>query len=437
VTPATGYERCVVLLQGNLREFSLPNIFQLVKMSAKSGSLTIRREGEWGKIFFRNGMICYAFSVPEHLPLGERLVKAGAVTADQLKQALSAQKKAGEGARIGSILLEKGHIDRPMLEQAVREQIQDAAFNFFSWSDGEFEFGVDESVAQEDILVEMSVETVVMEGCRRIDEWALIFDQLGSLERVPHLCVSEHVEAGGELTLTAEEWRVIVHIDGRVDVNTILRDCGLDRFHGAKVIYSLYSSGLITVSDAVIETIGRGTSVAVRGPIDIYNEIFLNTLTDSNVVKQLRFELIDEKEVEIPIIAGQLASGGNGDAGNGEEAAAEDVLVFTAAASCPQEAWRRLAGESTAWVLLANANDRDSLRSTQPDLEFVRGLGDVPVVVATYVSMADEELTAKQISKSLGLSAATPVISCHLRDRESVMGVVRAALELAAAPAAS
>ena len=51
-----------MLLQGNLQEFSLPNIFQLVKMSAKSGSLTIRREGESGMIFFRNGMISYAYS---------------------------------------------------------------------------------------------------------------------------------------------------------------------------------------------------------------------------------------------------------------------------------------------------------------------------------------------------------------------------------------
>ena len=57
-----------MLLQGNPKEFSLPNIFQLVKMSAKSGALTIRRGEDWGKIFFRNGLICYAFAVPQHLP---------------------------------------------------------------------------------------------------------------------------------------------------------------------------------------------------------------------------------------------------------------------------------------------------------------------------------------------------------------------------------
>jgi hypothetical protein len=418
-----------VLLQGNLKEFSLPNIFQLVKMSAKSGALTIRRGDEWGKIFFRNGLIVYAFSVPQTLPLGERLVKGGSITSRQLKSALAEQKRRGEGARIGAILLRSEKIDRATLEGAVREQIQDAAFDFFSWSDGEFEFSADEVADEEDILVEMNVENVIMEGCRRIDEWELIFQHLGSLERVPHLTYNERVEERGEVTLTAGEWRVIVHIDGRADINTILRDCGLDRFGGAKVIYSLYSSGLIIVTDAVIETIGKGVSVAVRGPIDIYNEVFLNTLTDANIVKQLRVELIDEKEVEIPIVAGQLPAEADGDG----EQKAPDVLVFTAAANAPEQAWKRLAGESSAWVLLANANDDDSLRTVRKDVAFLRALGDVPFVVATYVSMADDAVSPRQVQKVLGLDPAVPVLACHLRDRESVTGVVRAALERAQA----
>ena len=112
-------------------------------------------------------------------------------------------------------------------------------------------------------------------------------------------------------------------------------------------------------------------------------------------------------------------------------AAAEDVLVFTAAASCPEQAWKRLAGESSAWVLLANANDVDSLRSTRADLQFVSGLGDVPYVVATYMSMAGEELSPKQIAKALGLDAGTRCCVPAARPRVG-RGVVRAALELAA-----
>ena len=153
-----------MLLQGNLQEFSLPNIFQLVKMSAKSGSLSIRRDGESGTVFFRNGMITYACSSPQVLPLGERLVKAGAISRTQLKQALAAQKKSPEGARLGNILLEQGHIDRGTLEQAVREQIADSAFTFFSSGGRRVRIRSPGEPPEEDILVEMNVENVIMEA---------------------------------------------------------------------------------------------------------------------------------------------------------------------------------------------------------------------------------------------------------------------------------
>jgi len=422
-----------VLLQGSLKEFSLPNIFQLVKMSSKTGSLTIRRENEWGKIFFKDGLIHYAFSVPQSLPLGERLVNAGSITPAQLKQALAEQKKSPEAGRIGAILLERGFIDREGLESVVREQIQDAAFNFFGWPEGEFEFTADEVVTDQDVLVEMNVENVIMEGCRRIDEWELIFAQLGSLERIPHLAYDARVDERGEVTFTAEEWRVIVHVDGRADVNTVLRECGLDRFHGAKVVYSLFSSGLITVSDAVIDAIGQGLTVAVRGPIDLYNEVFLTTLTESNVTKQLRVEIIDDKEVEIPIIAGvvPLVTGAGKSASDEHAAGGDgDALVFTASASSPERVWKRLGGDSSAFVILANANDVDSLRATRRDLEFVHSLGDVPSVVATYVSMGDDPVAADEVAKELGINGSTPVIACQLRDRDSVLAVLATAVDL-------
>jgi hypothetical protein len=422
-----------VQLQGNLKEFSLPNIFQLVKMSAQSGALTIRREGCTGKVFFRRGQIYYAYSVPQDLPLGERLVQSGAVTAEQLEEALASQKKKGDHVRIGSILLKQHAIDRATLERAVREQIQDAAFDFFRWADGEFEFRADERVTDEDILVQMDVETVIIEGCRRLDEWELIFAQIGSLEGVPHLTYGEGLEDHGEITLTPEEWRVLVRVDGRADINVILRDCGLDRFHGAKVIYSLFSRGLVTVSEPAIEQIGRGLSVAVKGPIDLYNEVFLATLTESQVVQQLRVELIEDAEIEIPVLAGYFALADRPPSAGDTDEAPGEALVFTVASSVPESAWRRLAGESSAWVVLANANDRHSLRAARADVEFVRSLEGAHLVVATYVSVAEEELSRDQVAKVLGLGDDVAVLPCDLRQRESVSAVVRAALELATA----
>jgi hypothetical protein len=432
---STGATRRVrVLLQGNLREFNLPNVFQLVKMSAKTGALSINREGESGRIFFRNGQIYFATAHPGTMPLGERLVKSGYVTSKQLRSALTEQKKKASKGRIGAILLEHGYIDRKTLEQSVRDQIEDVTFNFFSWTDGDFTFEADETVTDEDIHVEMNVESVIMEGCRRIDEWELIFATLGSLERVPRLRYNDIVEEDGGVKLAPDQWRVVCWVDGRHDINTVLKECGLDRFNGAKIIYDLNRAGLLTVSDSAIEEIGRGRSIVVRGPIDVYNQVFISTLADSNVTEHLRVELLDEREIEVPMVAASYTP--NGVEVDPDEdvrtAHADDALVYTATVSAPEEIWRRFAEQSSAFIVLANANSLDSLKSSVRDLNFVRKLGTMPIVVATYVSMEEDSLDPAAVAKAMNLADGIPILTCGLRDHESVEAVVKKALELIA-----
>ncbi len=253
--------RTSVLLQGNLKEFSLPNVFQLVKMSAKTGALSITRDDESGKIFFRNGQIHFATAHPGTMPLGERLVKSGHITSKQLQAALAEQKKKSAKGRIGAILLEHGYIDRQTLEQAVRDQIEDVTFNFFSWTDGDFIFEADEDGERR--------------GHPRRDERRV--GHHGGLP--PHRRVGAHLRHAGLARARAApalqrhrrrgrwrqahtgQWRVVCWVDGRHDINTILKECGLDRFNGAKVIYDLNQNGLVEVSDAAIEEIGKGRSI--------------------------------------------------------------------------------------------------------------------------------------------------------------------------------
>ena len=415
-----------MLLQGNLKEFSLPNVFQLVKMSAKSGALNISRENETGRIFFKEGQIYFAFCQPSTMPLGERLVKSGHITSKQLQAALAEQAASNRKGRIGQILLEHGYIDRGTLEAAVRAQIEDATFNFFGWSDGKFDFDAEEQVDDEDILVEMNVESVIMEGVRRLDEWELIFEELGSLERVPHLRYNDIVEEDGGVRITPDQWRVICWMDGRHDINTIVKECGLDRFNGAKVIYELFKAGLLTVGEALLDDLRKGHSVIVRGPIDVYNQIFVNTLGENNVTEHLRIEMIDDKEIEVPILAATYAA----TEASQDASAGDETVVFTAAVSAPEEAWRRLVGQSAALIVLANANSVDSLKASVRDLTHVRKLGDAPIVVATYVSMDEDSLDAAAVVKTLSLADKIPVLQCDLRDRESVVEVLEKALEL-------
>ena len=242
-----------MLLQGSLQEFSLANVLQLVKMSAGTGVLTLHRKREHGKVYFRDGQVYYASLEPQVLPLGERLVREGRVLPEELAEALAQQRDAAEGVRVGSILISMGVLDRGTLAEAIAEQIEESAFNLLGWTEGDFEFSGGGPAAEEDIIVELTVDGVIMDGMRRIDEWDLVMNSLGSLQQVPRLAYDEDTVAKGGVSLNAEDWRVVTAIDGRRDVGSLIRECALGRFAAAKILYRLVAAGLVVMKKAAIE----------------------------------------------------------------------------------------------------------------------------------------------------------------------------------------
>jgi hypothetical protein len=404
-------------------------VLQLVKMSAKTGTLTLRCEERSGRLFFRNGHIYYAFVDPQVMPLGERLVRAGAITPRQLEEALAAQRSRPEGTRLGTVLESLGFIDRGTLAEAISDQIEEAAFDLLGWLEGEFEFRGDAPPADEDIILELTVDGLIIDGCRRIDEWDLVMASLGSLQHIPRLEYAEGVSDHGGVSFSPEEWRVISLVDGRRDAGSVIRDCGMNRFRAAKVLRRLVDEGLAIMRPAAIEGLENAVAVVVRSPIDFYTEVFLSTLNEETLTRHLLVLNLDEQEVEVPMVAVTLPDEDGGD---------EQTLVFALGSGTHEPAWRELAGRSSAGILLVNANSADSVRASAADLAAAAGVEGLPLVVAVYVSVADEPVSEEVVRKNLALPADVPVLACELRDPDDVGQVLDRALQLAvrSAPAA-
>jgi len=413
-----------MLLQGSLQEFGLPNVLQLVKLSAKTGALTLRREERWGRLFFRGGHIYYALVQPQSMPLGERLVRAGAIGPRELEEALARQRSAAT-ARIGATLVAMGHLDRETLAGAVRDQIEETVFDLLGWSEGEFEFTADEPPPDEDVIVEMTVDGAIIEGSRRIDEWDLIMASLGSLQHIPRLEYAEEVGDQGGVSFSADEWRVVSLVDGRRDAGSVIRDSGLNRFRAAKILRNLVEEGLAVMRPASIGELEDAEAVIVRSPIDFYTEVFLATLDEEELTHHLLAVTLGEEEVEVPMVAVTLAEEGS------EE---EQRLVFALGSGSHEPAWRELASRCVGGVLLVNANSADSVRASVADLEAFAAVEGLPLVVATYVSVAEDPVPEDVVRACLGVASGIPVVPCELRDRELVATVVDAALIPATAP---
>jgi hypothetical protein len=240
------------MLEGTLESFSLPDIFQLLAFTKKSGCLRLADGSARGYVYFRDGQVYYAVSSSGRLALGRRLVGAGVVATGELRAALADQREAareGRGLRIGQVLVRAGAIDEDTLETFVREQIQDAVFDLMRWPSGSFSFDMGpDSGIDEAIELSMSVENLIMEGSRRLEEWDAVHRKIPSPDAVVAMAAVPGAE-DVEVTLKAEEWRLLTLVDGRRTVGDLVEVSGQGEFHTCKVLYGMIGSGLLEVRD--------------------------------------------------------------------------------------------------------------------------------------------------------------------------------------------
>jgi len=84
-----------VALQGNLRDFSITEILQLIGQQLKTGVLKIRRGKKLVEIYFVDGMIVHVYSNYRGKKdlIGEIFVKGQLISQDQLDRVLRIQKQ--------------------------------------------------------------------------------------------------------------------------------------------------------------------------------------------------------------------------------------------------------------------------------------------------------------------------------------------------------
>jgi hypothetical protein len=171
------------------------------------------------------------------------LVGAGHISDEQLTATLEQQRSMDERRRIGELLIDSGLIDRETMRAYVREQIADSVAVTLSWLGGSWAFHADEEIA-EDIPLDESVENLLMEGARRLEEWEVVQRRLGSID-----AIVDFVPSGGtaELQLTADEWSMLTRIDGMSSVREIAGDAGYSEFAAARIIYGLLTAGVVTL----------------------------------------------------------------------------------------------------------------------------------------------------------------------------------------------
>ena len=252
-------------IQGPLRELGIHDVFQLLDLGRKTGVLRITsalRQNE-GTIWFHDAAVVAASIQSNPHPLGTALLRAGKIREEDLARARAVQTQ-GDPRRIGEILVSAGAITARELEAQVHAHIEDVVFTMLGWSEGYFIFEecAPDAIPRETEL-RISVEHLLLEGARRIDEWSRIQGRVAHLGMVPRLAPATSNEAGS-LILTPFEWRVLSAADGLRDVQAIALSLGEAEFDVARALFGLASAGVILLRDPVLES----AHAAPRGDAD-------------------------------------------------------------------------------------------------------------------------------------------------------------------------
>jgi hypothetical protein len=159
-----------VILWGKIQDFSVFSILQFLAAYRKSGVLEIQDFEEYGYVYMTDGRVD-AISLPlsDDL-LGSRLVSAGVLGEDQLKECLLTYAHDESREPLGLMLLKKGYTDRKTLQDIVNRQTYDQALQLSNWTAGTFKFVVPDRAIHFPITPSIDVQQLLLEASRRLDE---------------------------------------------------------------------------------------------------------------------------------------------------------------------------------------------------------------------------------------------------------------------------
>ncbi len=117
-------------LEGYLEDLGIRDILQILSLSKKTGTLTLKVPQGEGLVCFVEGQVIRATSSFFPESLGQLLRRNKIVTEDQVNEALKWQKNLGHHQPLGQILIDRFQISSAEIEQVVALQIEKIVFSF-------------------------------------------------------------------------------------------------------------------------------------------------------------------------------------------------------------------------------------------------------------------------------------------------------------------
>ncbi|MGD2252387.1 MAG: DUF4388 domain-containing protein [Anaerolineales bacterium] len=230
-------------LKGNLRDFGVAQLLNLINLARKTGTLTIEGPEQAAWISFRDGSLVYAQLGSENGTLTSILTKVGKLAPNQAKAIMRSAESRGD-KELGLMLINAGYVTQQDILTSIRRHVLDSVYQLFTWIEGFFRFDPGVLPPQDRITIRADLENVIVEGSRRVREW----EQL--VEEIPNLDMAlDFVERPGanirNVNLNIDEWNVVSYINPKNSLRQIAKQNRLSEIQIRRIVFGLLQAGLV------------------------------------------------------------------------------------------------------------------------------------------------------------------------------------------------
>jgi len=248
-------------LKGSLSSVNLTEIFQMLSLSGREGTLFIYDGPRKRAICFtREGVSIRSRERNESNLIGKILVRLGKIEESHLQAAVEA-RRSGEKL-LGDTLVEMGACTTADVEEALKfqseEEIQDL---FLNRSDAQFEY-VDGFFPETEIpYVSLNVNSLLIDIARRTDEWEYIRRRIRGPREIYRFTGAEG-EVDAEVLHECYATRVDPFIDGSNSIGDVIDLSYVNKFHVCKLMAAYLDAGVIELVPA--DAIRQNARLALR-----------------------------------------------------------------------------------------------------------------------------------------------------------------------------
>jgi len=236
-----------IALHGNLRDFGMSEVFQLIGQQRKTGILRVRGSAREVELRFSEGRIVSAApSGRSGESLGKMLVRCGVLPGDRLE---TLEAGSDETMTPERLFTEQGGVSTQELYEIEDLLTKETLFDLLRWVDGSFRFFSQTVATERGPEVLLGAEQILMDGLRMADEWAsfakeappadAVFQRRGSLEEFrasPFVKGTPH---------RAEAEKLYLLIDGHSAVRRVVDLSRLGTFLATRLLVDLRRAGWI------------------------------------------------------------------------------------------------------------------------------------------------------------------------------------------------